>query len=55
MNSFEIIFYKTANDICPVKEFLLSTDIKTRALNLCPSSNALRKRYKDGTTSFVVI
>lgn len=31
MNSFEIIFYKTSNDTCPVKEFLLHTDIKMRA------------------------
>lgn len=31
MNSFEIVFYKTSNNICPVKDFLLSTDIKMRA------------------------
>lgn len=31
MNSFEIVFYKTSNNICPVKDFLLNTDIKMRA------------------------
>ena len=31
MNSFEIIFYKTSNNICPVRDFLLGTDIKMRA------------------------
>lgn len=31
MNSFEIVFYKTSNNICPVKDFLLDTDIKMRA------------------------
>lgn len=29
MNSFEIVFYKTSNNICPVKDFLLNTDIKS--------------------------
>lgn len=31
MNSFEIIFYKTSDDICPVRDFLLDADIKMRA------------------------
>lgn len=31
MTSFEIVFYKTSNNICPVKVFLLDTDIKMRA------------------------
>ena len=31
MNSFEIVFYTTSNNICPVKDFLLNTDIKMRA------------------------
>ena len=34
MNSFEIVFYKTSNNICPVKDFLLNTDIKMRAKNM---------------------
>ena len=31
MKSFEVIFYKTSSNICPVKDFLLDTDIKMRA------------------------
>ena len=30
MNSFEIVFYKTSNNICPVKDFLLNTDVYKR-------------------------
>lgn len=32
MTSFEIVFYKTSNNICPVKDFLLDTDIKMLSL-----------------------
>ena len=42
MNSFEIVFYKTSNNICPVKDFLLDTDIKMRAKTFFSHGNSRR-------------